>query len=72
MGTTAIESPQLRPARSMPSKAFAFGKSAAINVYPGRKSTKGNPRIIRKMLEGKKVMIIMSRTARAFSSSSSF
>ena len=71
-GTTAMESPKLKASLSIPSKALFLGKRTAINVYPGRNSMKGNPKIIRKTFEGKKVMTIMSRIARIFISSNSF
>jgi len=71
-GTTAMESPKLKATLSMLARAFFLGKRATINVYPGKNNSKGNPRIIRKTFEGKKVMTIMSRIARIFISSNSF
>ncbi|GAI41412.1 unnamed protein product [marine sediment metagenome] len=71
-GTTAMEKPKLKATRSALPRAFFLGKRAAINVYPGKNSMKGKPRIIRKTLEAKKVTIIMSRIAKTFMSRSSF
>ena len=71
-GTTAMESPKLKATRSMLSKASLLGKSTAINVYPGKKSKKGNPTIIRKTLEGMKMTIAMSRIVSRFRNRSSF
>jgi len=67
-----MESPKLKAARCMLPKLSLLGKSAAANVYPGKKSKKGNPTIIRKMLEGKKVMITISRIVRTSRNRSSF
>lgn len=61
---TAMERVKLKATRPILSKAFLLGKRTAINVYPGKKSNKGNPSIIRKPLDWKKVMIIMSRITR--------
>ncbi len=70
--TTAMERAKLKATRSMLSKSFLLGKRAAINVYPGKKSKKGSPRITRKTLDWKKVMIIMSRITRILIKRSSF
>ena len=60
-GTTAIESPKLKATLSTPPKLPFLGNSAAIKVYPGKKSTNGSPRIIRAMVEGEKAMTTASR-----------
>ena len=41
--------------------ALLLVKSAVINVYPGKKSTQGNARIIRRTLEEKKMTIINNK-----------
>jgi len=69
---TAMERAKLRATRSMLSKALLLGKRTATNVYPGKKSEKGNPRIILKTPDWKKVMIIMSKITRIHMSGSSF
>jgi hypothetical protein len=43
-----------------------LGNKAESKVYPGNKSTKGMPRTIRKTSLGKNVIIIISKTVRAF------
>ena len=39
--------PKLSAIRSIPSRSSFLGNNAAINEYPGRKSTNGSPKIIR-------------------------
>jgi len=70
--TAATESPKLKATLSMLPRASLLGKSATINVYPGKKSTKGNPKTMRQTLDGKKVAIIMTGIATMFMSRSSF
>ena len=67
-----MESPKLKATLSMLPRASLLGKSATTNVYPGKKSTKGDPKTICQTLDGKKVAIIMSGIARVFISRSSF
>ena len=70
--TIAMERAKLKATRSILPKALLLGKRAATNVYPGKKSKKGSPRITRKTLDWKKVMIIMSRITRILIKRSSF
>jgi len=58
---TAIESPKLKATLSTPPKLLFLGNSAAIKIYPGKKSVNGSPRIIRAMVEGEKAMTTMSK-----------
>ncbi len=67
-----MESPKLKATRSMLSRELPLGKSADTNVYPGKKSKKANPKIMRRTLEGKSVMTSMSKITRIFRSRSSF
>jgi len=64
--------PKLRATFSIPSKAFLLGKRAAINTYPGKNSTNGSPRAIRRALEGKKVITKISKMVIILSSRRSF
>ncbi len=50
-GTIAIESPNDRAIRSIPSISSFPGKSAAIRQYPGINKTSGRAKIIRRGLE---------------------
>ena len=60
-GTTAMESPKLKATLSTPLRLSLLGNSAAIKVYPGKKSRNGSPNITRAMVEGKKAMTTMSK-----------
>jgi len=64
--------PKLRATRSIPSKVLLLGKRATVSKYPGKNSTNGSPRAIRRALEGKRVIIRMSKTVIMLSSRRSF
>ena len=68
----AIESPKLNITLVMLPSASLLGKRLAINVYPGKKSAKGTPKTMRRMLDGKNIMITTSRIVRIFMSRRSF
>jgi hypothetical protein len=70
--TTAKLNPMLRVTRSIMLKPFFFGNRKAIAVYPGKKKIKGTLRIIRNILDGKKVAMRMNRIDKIFINIRSF
>ena len=56
----AVLTPKLRAKSLVPSSPPFRGNKAASKAYPGKKSTIGKPRIIRRTLFGKNAIIKMS------------
>jgi len=55
--TTTRLMTKLRTTRSILPRLLFLVNSDAISVYPGKKSTNGKPRMMRRMLEGNRVII---------------
>lgn len=65
-GTTAILKPKLNATLRMPLISSLRVNNAAISVYPGKKSKNGIPKIMRTILDGKKIVTKISAQASKF------